>query len=44
MNRKIVSKIRAQRDMRELNRALRSASPAMRQELMAAASRDLNLL
>ncbi|MCW2496829.1 hypothetical protein [Jatrophihabitans sp.] len=44
MNRKIIRKLRAQRDLRELDRALRTASPSMRQELMAAASRDMHLL
>jgi hypothetical protein len=35
-------KLRQRRQNREFYDALRSASPAMRQELLAAASRDLN--
>ena len=36
----ITRKLRARRDRYEFNRALNSASPAMQQELMAAASRQ----
>jgi hypothetical protein len=36
----IARKLRQRRDNREFDRALRSASPAMRQELYAAASRQ----
>jgi hypothetical protein len=36
----IARKMRQRRDNREFDRALRSASPAMRQELYAAASRQ----
>jgi hypothetical protein len=39
MNR-IARRIRAQRDARDFNRAVRGASPAMQQELFAAASRQ----
>jgi hypothetical protein len=39
MNR-VTSKIRKRRNSREFERALRNASPAMRQELYAAASRQ----
>jgi hypothetical protein len=38
--RKITRKLRERRNERELAHALRTASPAMRQELMAAAARD----
>jgi hypothetical protein len=37
---KFTEKIRARRNAREFERAVRNASPAMRQELLAAASRD----
>ena len=37
---KFARKIRSSRDIRELNRVLRNASPSMRQELMAAAARQ----
>ena len=40
MSTKIASKIRARRNRTEFNRALRTASPSMQQELMAAASRQ----
>jgi hypothetical protein len=40
MNRKFVNKLRAQRNQRDLDRALRTASPSMRHELMAMASRQ----
>jgi hypothetical protein len=36
----ITRKIRRRRDMRDFERALRDASPAVRQELYAAASRQ----
>jgi hypothetical protein len=36
----IARKMRQRRDNREFDRALRSASPAMRQELYAAAARQ----
>ena len=39
-NTKLSRRIRARRDAREFERALRTASPAMRQELLAAASRQ----
>ena len=38
---KLGQRLRARRDAREFDRALRTASPAMRQELLAAAARDL---
>ncbi|MEO6886471.1 MAG: hypothetical protein ABI232_09335 [Jatrophihabitantaceae bacterium] len=38
---KIVRKIRSRRNMREFNRTLRNASPAMQQELTAAAARSI---
>lgn len=37
---KFTARIRARRNAREFDRALRTASPAVRQELIAAASRD----
>ena len=40
--RKFAQRIRARRDAREFERALSTASPAMRQELIAAAARDVN--
>ena len=40
MTSKIARKMRGAREMRELNRALRTASPSMHQELMAAAARQ----
>lgn len=41
----IARKMRQRRQAREFDRALRSASPAMQQELLAAASRSrMNLL
>lgn len=39
MNHNIASKLRKRRMQREFERAVRSASPAMQQELYAAASR-----
>jgi hypothetical protein len=39
MTSKITRKLRLRRDAREFERALRTASPAMRQELIAAAAR-----
>lgn len=38
---KIVRKIRRRRNAREFERVLRNASPAMRQELTAAAARSI---
>jgi hypothetical protein len=38
--RKFADRMRARRNAREFNRALLAASPAMRQELLAAAARD----
>ena len=38
---KFSQRLRARRNAREFDRALRTASPAMRQELLAAAARDL---
>jgi hypothetical protein len=41
----LARKLRQRRQAREFERALRSASPAMQQELLAAASRNrMNLL
>jgi hypothetical protein len=37
---RLTRKIRSRRQMREFDRALRSASPTMRQELYAAAARQ----
>ncbi|MEO8887761.1 MAG: hypothetical protein ABI429_00445 [Jatrophihabitantaceae bacterium] len=37
---KIAQRIRARRNAREFERVLNSASPAMRQELIAASSRE----
>lgn len=37
---KISRRIRARRNAREFERALRTASPSMRQELLAAATRN----
>jgi hypothetical protein len=39
---KFTARIRARRNAREFERAVRTASPAVRQELIAAASRDYN--
>ena len=40
MSRKFARKLQSARDLRELNRVLRNASPSMQQELMAAAARQ----
>jgi hypothetical protein len=40
MTSKITRRLRSRRDRSEFNRALNSASPAMRQELIAAAARQ----
>jgi hypothetical protein len=37
---KLAAKLRQRRDYREFQRALRTASPAMQQELLAAAARQ----
>jgi hypothetical protein len=42
MSSRITNKLRQRRDSREFERALRSASPAMQQELLAAAARHQN--
>ena len=39
---KLSRRIRARRNAREFERALRTASPAMRQELIAVAARDFS--
>jgi hypothetical protein len=39
---KLVQRIRSRRNSREFERALRNASPAMRQELLAISSRDFS--
>ena len=39
---KIARRMRARRDAREFERVLRSASPSMQQELIAAASRQFS--
>jgi hypothetical protein len=39
---KFAQRIRARRNAREFERALNSASPAMRQELIAASSREFS--
>ena len=40
MTNKFTRKLRSARDIRELNRVLRNASPSMQQEIMAAAARQ----
>ena len=40
MTSKFTRRLRSSRDLRELNRVLRNASPSMQQELMAAAARQ----
>lgn len=42
MNTKFAQRRQARRQARELNRVIREASPAMRQELIAAAARDFS--
>lgn len=42
MNRTFTQRRKARRQARDLSRAIREASPSMRQELIAAASRDVN--
>jgi hypothetical protein len=44
MSRKFSDKLRQRRNSREFQRALRNASPAMQQELLAAAARQHNFL
>jgi hypothetical protein len=39
---KFAQRIRARRNAREFDRALNNASPAMRQELLAASSREFS--
>lgn len=42
MNTKFAQRRQARRQTRELSRVIREASPAMRQELIAAAARDFS--
>jgi hypothetical protein len=41
-NTKLARRMRARRHARQFERALRDASPSVRQELIAAAARDVN--
>ena len=44
MTRKFALRLRASRELRELNRTLRTASPSMQQELNAAAARQRSFI